>query len=218
AGAEKLSHTTKKLWMDKFGIRILEGYGMTEAAPAVAFNTPMHYKEGSVGKLLPGMSATLKPVEGIEEGGELCLKGPNVMMGYYDGTTITPPNPEYGYETGDIVTIDRDGFITIQGRLKRFAKISGEMIPLTYIEEIFHKHFADYRHAVIALSHETRGEELVLVTTHPDFKIRNITETFSEHKYPPLFAPKKIIHMEDIPLMGTGKVDYPSLMRYVKGV
>jgi len=215
AGAEKLSHTTKMLWQDKFGIRILEGYGMTEAAPAVAFNTPMHYKEGSVGKLVPGMTAKIKPIEGIKEGGELCLKGPNVMMGYYDGKTITPPNEEFGYETGDIVSLDKEGFITIQGRLKRFAKISGEMVPLTYVEELIHMHFSDYTHTVVAIPHDKRGEELVLVTTKPDLKQKDITSVFTDNKYPMLFCPKKIHIVDEIPLMGTGKVDVNTAKKMV---
>ncbi|CAO5678065.1 MAG: Bifunctional protein Aas [Holosporales bacterium] len=207
AGAEKLSNVTRTLWIEKFGIRILEGYGMTEASPAVAFNTPMHYQYGSVGKLLPGMTATLKPVDGILEGGELCLKGPNVMLGYWNGDEFVPSSSEYGYETGDIVTIDEKGFIKITGRLKRFAKISGEMIPLTYIEELILAHFNDVGICVIAIPHEQRGEELVLVTTDQTITSDKINTLFVENKYPPLFCPKKIHCVKEIPLMGSGKVD-----------
>jgi acyl-[acyl-carrier-protein]-phospholipid O-acyltransferase/long-chain-fatty-acid--[acyl-carrier-protein] ligase len=207
AGAEKLTTTTRNLWQDKFGIRILEGYGMTEASPAVSFNTPMHNQNGTVGKLLPGMKASIKPIEGIDEGGELCLKGPNIMMGYWNGKEFVPPSGEYGYETGDIVTIDEKGFIKIIGRLKRFAKISGEMIPLAYIEELIHKHYPDSGICLVAIPHEQRGEELVLVTTNKEITHDAMNTLFVKEKYPPLFCPKKVMYEEEIPLMGSGKVD-----------
>src|SRR5437588_10149334 len=124
AGAEPVKDSTRKTYMEKFGLRILEGYGVTETAPALALNTPMFNKFGTVGRLLPGMEARLEKVEGVEEGGRLFVRGPNVMLGYLKadrpGGLETPP--EGWPDTGDIVTIDRDGFIAIKGRAKRFAK------------------------------------------------------------------------------------------------
>lgn len=215
AGAEKLSPVTRVLWQQRFGIRILEGYGMTEASPVVAVNTPMHNKEGSVGKTLPGIEVYLKPIEGIDEGGELCLKGPNIMLGYYDGEKIHPPSEEYGYATGDIVTMDSKGFITLVGRLKRFAKVAGEMVPLTYVEELIQKHYPDYGFCVVSKPHPSRGEEIILVTTYKDLKIGEIKDIFVQGKYPVIFCPGKIYYMEEIPLMGTGKVDVSLVERIV---
>lgn len=215
AGAEKLSSITRTLWQQRFGIRIFEGYGMTEASPVVAVNTPMHYQIDSVGKILPGIEAVIKPIEGIQKGGELCLKGPNIMMGYYDGVSFTPPSEEFGYETGDIVTIDDKGFLKLTGRLKRFAKVAGEMIPLTHVEEVIQKHYLDSPMCVVSKPHPQRGEEIILVTTSEKIQIGDISNIFIHEKYPPLFCPKKIYFMEELPLMGTGKVDVATVQKIV---
>lgn len=136
AGAEKLQDVTFSTWARRFGIRVLEGYGVTECSPVVSVNTPMFCKHGTAGRLLPGIEYKLEPVEGIAEGGRLHVRGPNVMRGYL--------NPEVNakflklggwYDTGDIARVDEEGFLAILGRLKRFAKISGEMISLTAVEE-----------------------------------------------------------------------------------
>ena len=172
AGAEKLQDDTRKLWMEKFGIRVLEGYGATECSPVVSVNTPLNQKSASVGKLLPGMQAYLAPVAGIKEGGRLVVNGPNVMSGYLlhgtDGN-IQAPRTERGegwYDTGDIAAIDNEGYIELLGRAKRFAKIGGEMISLTAVEELAAITWPDYNHAAISLPDERKGEKIILITDH----------------------------------------------------
>jgi acyl-[acyl-carrier-protein]-phospholipid O-acyltransferase/long-chain-fatty-acid--[acyl-carrier-protein] ligase len=138
AGAEPVKASTRNVYLEKFGLRILEGYGVTETSPVLAINTPMFNRFGTVGRLMPGMEARLEPIPGIEDGGRLYVRGPNVMLGYLRGENpgqIEPPAAGW-HDTGDIVAIDRDGFITIKGRAKRFAKIAGEMVSLAAIEAL----------------------------------------------------------------------------------
>ncbi|MEY3196948.1 MAG: hypothetical protein RLZZ59_316, partial [Pseudomonadota bacterium] len=142
AGAEKLKSETRKTWFDRYGVRILEGYGATEAAPVVSANTFMHDMPGTVGRPMPRVECFIKPVEGITEGGMLCIKGPNIMLGYIksDNPGVIVPPVEDGlgagwYNTGDIVSIDEDNYIRILGRAKRFAKIAGEMVSLSVVED-----------------------------------------------------------------------------------
>ena len=216
AGAEKLKETTRQTWLDKFGIRILEAYGVTEASPAIATNTPMYYKAGSVGRFLPKIEYFLKAVEGIQNGGRLCVKGPNIMLGY-----IKPENPgvieapfveKLGndwYDTGDIVNVDSEGYITILGREKRFAKIAGEMVSLAAVEELVGK-INSYQstNAAICIPDNKKGEQILLFTTITDLTREQIAKEAKEKAVSELYIPKIIIVIVEIPILASGKTDY----------
>ena len=218
AGAEKLQDDTRRLWMERFGIRILEGYGATECSPVISVNTPISNKPGSVGKLVPGMQAYLAPVPGIEHGGRLVVNGPNVMSGYLlhgtDGS-IQPPGTERGegwYDTGDIAAIDAEGYIELLGRAKRFAKIGGEMISLTAVEELAVTVWPDCNHAALSLPDERKGEKIILLSEHEGADRKAFQEKARELGYGELYIPREVLHMREIPVLGTGKTDYVSLM------
>ncbi|MBX9804269.1 MAG: acyl-[ACP]--phospholipid O-acyltransferase [Alphaproteobacteria bacterium] len=215
AGAEKLQPETRSLWIEKFGIQILEAYGTTETAPALCLNTRMHNKMSTVGRFLPGIHPYLKPVEGIPEGGELFVKGPNVMLGYIDGETgrINPTQGDIGagpqdgwYDTGDVVKIDEQGFVTIQGRVKRFAKIGAEMISLVAIEDRVNHIWPDNQHVLFAFPDSRKGEQLVLLTTG-NMTRDDVAIALKEKGLTELNFPRKIFHTSHIPLLATGKVD-----------
>ena len=223
AGAEKLQDDTRKLWLEKFGIRILEGYGATECSPVISVNTPISNNPGSVGKLLPGMQAYLAPVAGIKDGGRLVVKGPNVMSGYLlhgtDGN-IRPPRTERGegwYDTGDIATIDDEGHIKLLGRAKRFAKIGGEMISLTAVEELAGTAWPDSNHAAISLPDERKGEKIILVTDHDQADRKSFQQKARELGYGELYIPREVIHIRELPVLGTGKTDYVTLREQISG-
>jgi acyl-[acyl-carrier-protein]-phospholipid O-acyltransferase/long-chain-fatty-acid--[acyl-carrier-protein] ligase len=213
AGAEKLRDETQRDWMEKFGIRILQGYGVTEASPVVACNTPISHRLGSVGQLMPDMDFYLEPVAGLTEGGRLVVRGPNVMRGYllHGATGIHPPATDRGpgwYDTGDIAAVDTDGFVTILGRAKRFAKIGGEMVSLTAVEELALLAWPDYSHAALSLPDEKKGERIVLVTDNPDASRKEIQEKAHLLGYGELYIPKRIVLAEELPLLISGKTDY----------
>lgn len=220
AGAEKLTKPVTELWFEKFGIRILEGYGATETAPVLAVNTPMAFKSGTVGHLLPGIEYQLVPVPGIENGGMLHVKGPNVMSGYYrfeNPGVLQPPSSELGdgwYETGDVVIISPEGFISIVGRVKRFAKIAGEMVSLEVVEKIAITNNPSAQHAAIAIADPSKGEALVLFTTDVLLTRNSMVETANSLGISELSVPKLFIFLESIPLLGTGKTDYVSLNKH----
>src|SRR6202451_2307213 len=169
-GAAPVKETTRRTYMEKFGLRILEGYGVTETAPALALNTPMFNKFGSVGRLLPGMEARLGPGSGVEMGGRLFVRGPNVMLGYLraENPGVLEPPEDGWHDTGDIVAIDGDGFITIKGRAKRFAKIGGEMISLSAVEGLAAELWPEALVGCTAIPDPRKGERLVLVTNKQD--------------------------------------------------
>ncbi|HTT08920.1 MAG TPA: bifunctional acyl-ACP--phospholipid O-acyltransferase/long-chain-fatty-acid--ACP ligase [Gammaproteobacteria bacterium] len=219
AGAEKLNDEVRKIWMEKFGLRILEGYGATECAPVLAVNTPMANRPGSVGTLLPGIEYRLDAVPGIADGGILHVRGPNIMLGYFlhdHPGTLKPPRTEYGlgwYNTGDVVEIDGDGFITIKGRVKRFAKIAGEMVSLETVENIAATASPQHQHAVSTQSDLKRGESLVLFTTDGSLKREALAQAARALGAPELAVPRKIAHLKTLPLLGTGKIDYVALKK-----
>lgn len=219
AGAEKLSESVRQQWFEKFGIRIFEGYGATETAPVLAVNTPMAYRTGTVGNLLPGIEARLMPVAGVERGGVLHVRGANLMSGYLKAErpgVLQPPASELGegwYETGDVVEIDSEGFVRIVGRVKRFAKIAGEMISLEAVEKLALVASPNFSHAVTTLPDPTKGEALVLYTTDPSLSRERISAAAKAQGMTELAVPRDIRPIELLPLMGTGKVDYLRLRR-----
>ncbi len=210
SGGEKLHEDTINLWHDKFGIRILEGYGATETSPVISVNTNMYYRRNTAGRILPGMESRLERVEGIDEGGRLWVHGDNVMMGYYRSTApgvLEEPENKW-YDTGDIATIDDSGFISIKGRAKRFAKVAGEMISLTQVETVLSSLYPQIPLAVIAVPDKKKGEQLMLFTTSSEVSKVQIRQSFIEEGLSELAVPKYIQVVEKIPLNGTGKVDY----------
>ena len=213
AGAEPVRPETRAVYNEKFGLRLLEGYGATECSPVIAVNSPMHFKAGSVGRLLPGIEARLEPVEGIEDGGRLVVRGPNVMAGYFlaDAPGVLRP-PEGGWhDTGDVVSLDDKGFVTITGRVKRFAKIGGEMVSLAAVEGYAAKLWPKAEHAVVACPGDRKGEALVLFTTQPQATSQALLAWARKNGVPELAAPRRVRQVEAIPRLGTGKPDYVSL-------
>lgn len=225
AGAEKLKPRTRDLWMDKFGVRVFEGYGVTEASPVVAVNTSMHNRPGTVGRFMPKIEYFLKEVEGIDKGGRLCIKGPNIMLGY-----IHPDNPgvispttteklgDGWYDTGDIVDVDKEGYITILGREKRFAKIAGEMVSLSAVEEIVSEVDSEEIHCAVCVEDDKKGEKIILFTTSQDLTREMITEQVRKRMSSELHIPRTIEVVKEIPVLATGKVNYRKLVEMAKAL
>ncbi len=218
AGAEAVKERTRNLYLTRFGVRILEGYGVTETAPVLAMNTPMANKPGTVGRLSPLMEARLDPVPGIEDGGRLFVRGPNVMLGYlrYDNPGVVEP-PENGWhDTGDIVSIDAEGFISIKGRAKRFAKIAGEMISLSTVEAMATAVWPHAQSIVVTVPDARKGERLVLITTERDATRDAMLKQAKVAGATELSAPTHVIVVDKLPLLGTGKVDYVTASEIAK--
>ena len=210
AGAEPVKAATRQVYLEKFGIRILEGYGVTETAPVLALNTPMFNRFGTVGRMMPGMEARLEPVPGVDEGGRLFVRGPNIMLGYLraENPGVIEPPPEGWHDTGDIVTIDETGFITIRGRAKRFAKLGGEMISLASVEAMAAELWPDALSAAVAVPDPRKGERLVLVTAE-----RGATrDAFRAHAKgrgaSDMAVPADILVVDKVPVLGSGKLDF----------
>jgi acyl-[acyl-carrier-protein]-phospholipid O-acyltransferase/long-chain-fatty-acid--[acyl-carrier-protein] ligase len=213
AGAERVREETRRVYAEKFGLRILEGYGATEAGPVIAVNTPMHYKAGTVGRLLPAIEARLEDVPGITEGGRLFIRGPNVMAGYYlasDPGRLQPPEGGW-HDTGDIVTLDDAGFCTIRGRARRFAKIGGEMVSLPAVEGYAASVWPGAGHAVVTRPDAKKGEQLVLFTTAQGADAGKLQAWARANGVTELMVPRDIRVLSSLPVLGTGKIDYVTL-------
>ena len=217
-GAERVRDETRQLVRKKFGIEILEGYGATEAAPVVAANRWEMNKPGTVGCLMSDMDYELVPVEGIEDGGRLKVRGPNVMLGYLRATNPGALEPPEGgwHDTGDIVSIDEDGYIRIKGRVKRFAKIGGEMVSLAVVENCASAIWPDHMHAAASLPDPRKGEQILLLSECPDANRADIVSWAQNHGVSELSIPRKIFHVAEIPVLGTGKLDYGAIQRMAR--
>lgn len=216
AGAEKVKEETIKTWKHTFDTPIFEGYGMTEASPVIAVNNNLRYKEGSVGCLLPGIKYRLEPVEGLQQGGRLWIAGPNIMLGYLDGNEgITPLSQDGWYDTGDIATVDEEGFMTLLGRARRFAKIGGEMVSFSAVENVLATLWPEHLHAVLSKPDEKKGEVLVLLTNNPEAKRETIVHHMRTNGHAEILTPKHIIILSEMPLLATGKIDYVALNKKI---
>jgi acyl-[acyl-carrier-protein]-phospholipid O-acyltransferase/long-chain-fatty-acid--[acyl-carrier-protein] ligase len=219
AGAEKVRPETHHLFNTRFhGLKLLEGYGATEAAPVVAVNHPDRNRPGTVGQMMPGLDWRIDPVDGIPDGGRLYLRGPNVMRGYLsaEDPLSIDPLPGGWHDTGDIVDIDKDGYVSILGRVKRFAKIGGEMVSLTAVEGLASAVWPESRHAVISVADSRKGEKLVLITARDDADVARLAEWARHHGAPELAVPKKIVRVGELPVLGTGKTDYVAIQQMVE--
>ncbi len=216
-GAERLRDETRALLRKKYAIELLEGYGVTEAAPVIAANQPGANRSGTVGHLMAGMTHKLEPVEGIPNAGRLIVKGPNVMLGYIKadnpGVIVAP---EGGWhDTGDIVSIDDEGFISIKGRVKRFAKIAGETVSLAVVESCASALWPEHNHAAIAIPDGRKGEQIVLLTTNTEASRFDLVGWAHNHGVSELAVPRRIMHAAEVPVLGTGKTDYGKVAKIV---
>ncbi len=220
AGAEPVKEATRRVYMEKFGLRILEGYGVTETAPVLAINTPMHNRFGTVGRLMPGMEARLETVPGVEDGGRLHVRGENVMLGYLraENPGVLEPPAQGWHDTGDIVAIDDDGFVSIKGRAKRFAKIGGEMISLAAVEAFAAELWPDALSAAATAPDPRKGERLVLVTERRD-ATRAAFQVFAKAKgASDLTIPADVLVVDKVPVLGSGKLDFAAVTKLVQSV
>lgn len=216
AGGEKLNPEVSKLWFSKFGLRVYEGYGATECGPAMSLNTPLAFRAGSVGRFLSGIEYRIVPVPGIDEGGVLHVRGPNLMQGYMFSDApgvLQPPRSELGagwYNTGDVISVDDDGFVTIHGRVKRFAKIAGEMVSLERVEHIAYHASPEFKHAALVEMTRT-GESTVLLTTDPLLDRITLLHAARQLNTQELAVARRVVKVDTLPLLGSGKVDYVTL-------
>jgi len=214
-GAERVRDETRQLLRRRCNMEILEGYGVTEAAPVVAANQPGANRLGTVGKMMEGMEYRLEPVEGIPNAGRLFVRGPNVMKGYLkpDQPGVLHPLSDGWHDTGDVVAIDEEGFIAIRGRVKRFAKISGEMVSLAVVENCASALWPDNMHAAVAVPDGRKGEQIVLVTDAPEANRAELVAWAQNHGVPELAVPRKVVHVDKVPVLGTGKTDYGNVTK-----
>jgi len=214
-GAERVREETRKIAEERFDMEVLEGYGVTEGAPVLAANQPGDIRSGTIGKMLPGIETRIEPVEGLEEGGRLWVRGPNIMKGY-----ISADNPgqlvslEDGWhDTGDVVSVDEEGYYVIRGRIKRFAKIGGEMVSLTVVENCAAAVWPDHMHAAATIPDKRKGEQIILLSEHDSPKRQELLHWAQTHGVPEIAVPKKIISVGSIPVLGTGKLDYVAITK-----
>ncbi|MGE0530519.1 MAG: AMP-binding protein [Hyphomonadaceae bacterium] len=214
-GAERVKPETRELYVQRFGVELLEGYGATEASPVIAVNIPGRNKHGTVGPFIPGIEWRLEPVPGIEGGQKLFVRGPNVMRGYLDPTKPFGIDllPQGWHDTGDVVDVDSDGFIRILGRVKRFAKVGGEMVSLNAVEAYAQTVWPDHTHAAVALPDSRKGERIILFTDHSGATAEELQAWCKANGASELAVPKKIVVIDEIPVLGSGKTDYVVMQR-----
>jgi acyl-[acyl-carrier-protein]-phospholipid O-acyltransferase/long-chain-fatty-acid--[acyl-carrier-protein] ligase len=223
-GAEKLRRQLADEFLEKYGIELLEGYGMTEMAPVVAVNHPAYTdaegrrignRPGSVGHPIPDVAAKIVDPEtgqdlGVDREGLLLVRGPSLMLGYLDQPERTAEVMRDGwYVTGDIARIDADGFIFITDRVSRFSKVAGEMVPHVQIEDAINAILGESAAVVTAVPDPAKGERLVAFYAHAGVEPDQLWNALCATDLPRLWLPRRdnLVPIEAIPTLGTGKVD-----------
>lgn len=220
-GAEAVKPDTRNMWMERLGIRVLEAYGSTECSPVITANNLIFNRFGSIGKLLPAIKYKIEPVDGIEKGGELVVKGPNVMLGYImsDNPGVLVPLEDGWYHTGDVVEIDEIGFVYIKDRIKRFAKIGGEMVSLNAVQEMVCRAYewmgGEFQYGVVSIPHESKGEQIVLATNNHQVEQEVLHNYIKNNGMSELYLPRVIIHRDSLPVFATGKADNVTLKKEI---
>lgn len=220
-GAEAVKPDTRNMWMERLGIRVLEGYGSTECSPVISANNRIFNRFGSIGKLLPKIEYKIEKVDGIEKGGELVIRGPNIMSGYImpDNPGVLVPLKDGWYHTGDVVEIDEIGFVYIKDRIKRFAKIGGEMVSLNAVDEMvrraYEKDGEEYSYGIVAVPHESKGEQIVLVTNNRKVTQECLHSYIKANAMSELYLPRVILFRDHLPVFATGKADNVTLKKDV---
>ena len=214
-GAERVKPETRELYLSRFGVELLEGYGATEASPVISVNVPGRNKHGTVGQMMPDIEYRLETVPGIEGGKKLFVRGPNVMRGYLDPTKPFGIDllPQGWHDTGDVVDVDDEGYVRILGRVKRFAKIGGEMVSLNAVEAYAQAIWPHNTHAAVAIPDSRKGERIILFTDSPHAKSEDMIAWAKANGASELAMPKKVVPIDDIPVLGSGKTDYVVLQR-----
>ena len=217
-GAERVREDTRKTAAERFSFEVLEGYGVTECAPVLVANQPGDIRAGTIGKMLPGLEMKLVPVEGLEDAGSLWVRGPNVMSGYISPDHPGQVKPLDGgwHDTGDVVSVDEQGYYVIRGRIKRFAKIGGEMVSLAVVENCASAVWPNFMHAAAIVPDPKKGERIILVTDHPSAKRQELLSWAQSHGVAEISVPKKIISVDALPVLGTGKLDYVAVTNMAK--
>ncbi|WP_375326761.1 acyl-[ACP]--phospholipid O-acyltransferase [Candidatus Tisiphia endosymbiont of Nemotelus uliginosus] len=211
-----LREQTRQVWLNKFGIRIFEMYGTAEMSSVIACNTPMHYRSGSVGRLVPQVEYYIKQVEGIEGAGQLFVKGPNIMLGYMFNNNpgvlhYTASELGLGWlDTQEVVKCDQDGYIMVLGKLEQFIMIEEKKIPLLLIEQLANIIDKDSANAVIHLENVNREKKIILFTTSVAINNAKFIEILHNNLLPLAYLPE-IINVQEIPRISKGKVNYKQL-------
>lgn len=217
SGGEKLNPEVQRVYQERFGLRVFEGYGSTECGPAISLGTSHRYRAGTVGRLLPGVEHRIVPVSGIERGGILHVRSPNLMLGYFlheRPGELQPVASELGpgwHSMGDVVELDEEGYVTVLGRLKRFAKVAGEMVALESVERLARECSPGHQHAATVVVTLERGETTVLFTTDAGLDRMKLHHTARALGMQDLAVARNIVHVTSLPVLGSGKTDYVTL-------
>ncbi|MCI0512203.1 AMP-binding protein [candidate division KSB1 bacterium] len=213
AGADKVPDSLREGFLKKHNLELCEGYGATETSPVVSVNLPGANRPGSIGKILPSVKVKIVHHETGQEQpvgqeGKILVKGELIMKGYFDDLEETSLHIRDGwYDTGDMGVLDEDGYLWHRGRLKRFVKIGGEMVSLVRVEKTLEKYLPEGALCcVVEVPDAIKGAKIVAVTTLP-IDEKKIMKKMAE-ELPPIALPKKYVVMEDIPKLGSGKVDF----------
>ncbi len=216
-GAERVRPETRDLVRSRFGFEVVEGYGVTETSPVIAVNHPDDVRDGTVGRMVPHLEARMDPVPGLSDGWRLHVRGPNVMKGYLgpDGGVI--PLQDGWHDTGDVAAFE-DGYLTIRGRLKRFAKLGGEMTSLVTVENLAGAAWPEHAHAAAAVAGGRKGDMIVLLTEYPSPTREALQQELQRRQLPERYLPARIFQVESIPLLGTGKLDTVAATRLAESL